>query len=363
MKATLPLLLVLSLSGLASAQDLPPDIRADKLLLEATRAIESGDAEQSWRALREVEALDVEPPPMLAYVQGRALAEFGDGEAAWRKGRLLLAQFAIAVGRDSEHYTPALEAILAAEQRLRAAARLARLEGRLPDILQEVDAQMVRVEGGSFTMGWTPEQANGGADEQPTHTVRLESFEIGRYETTQELWEAVMGENPSAFGGCPRCPVETVSWDDVQTFLQRLNAGGKQYRLPSEAEWEYAARGGLLSEGYQYAGSSSWADVAWYYENSGNRTHPVGRKQANELGLFDMSGNVREWVQDCWHASYDDTPGDGSAREQGDCRRRVIRSGSWYGKPSDVRSTSRFWYTTDFRNNNLGFRIARTPGE
>ena len=363
MKASLSLLLVLSLSGLAAAQDLPPDIRADKLLLEATTAIESGDAEQAWRALREVEALEVEPPPMLAYVQGRALAEFGDGEAAWRKGRLLLAQFAIAVGRDSEHYAPALKAILAAEARMKTAARLARLQGRLPEILRDVSARMVRVEGGTFTMGCTPELEKCFPDEKPTRTVQVESFEIGRFEVTQVLWEAVMGENPSAFADCPECPVETVSWDDVQAFLRKLNAEGERYRLPSEAEWEYASRGGPLGEGHQYAGSGNWADVAWYHENSGNRTHPVGRRQPNELGLFDMSGNVREWVRDCWHGSYDGAPDDGRAREEGDCGRRAIRGGSWYGKPSHLRSANRFWYATWFRNNNLGFRIARTIDE
>ena len=234
-----------------------------------------------------------------------------------------------------------------------------RLEERLPKILKKVDTQMVRIEGGLFTMGCTPEQCNCAKDEKPTHPVRVKSFEIGKYEVTQELWEAVMGKNPSAFKGCPRCPAETVSWDDVQVFLQKLNSKGGRYRLPGEAEWEYAARGGRRSKGYPYAGSNRFAAVAWYYENSGNRTRPVGKKQANELGLFDMSGNVREWVQDCWHGSYVGAPSDGSAWEQGDCRRRVIRSGSWYGKPSYVRSANRFWYTTYFRNNNLGFRIAR----
>ena len=363
MKTTARVLLALSLAGPATAQDLTPDVLADKLLLEAGAALASGDPQQASRALQEVEALDVEPPPMFAYVKGRVLAEHGDGEEAWRRGRLLLAQFAVAAGRDSEHYTPALEAIVTAEARMKAAARLARLEGRLPEILRDVSARMVRVEGGTFTMGCTPEQEQCLADEKPTRTVRIGSFEIGRFEVTQVLWEAVMGENPSAFADCPDCPVETVSWDDVQAFLRKLNAQGERYRLPSEAEWEYAARGGQLGEGHQYAGSGNWAEVAWYYENSGNGTQPVGRKQANELGLFDMSGNVREWTRDCWLGSYDGAPDDGRAREEGDCGRRVIRGGSWYGKPSHVRLANRFWYATYFRNNNLGFRIARTLEE
>ncbi len=237
------------------------------------------------------------------------------------------------------------------------------LAERLPEIVQAINAQMVRVEGGSFTMGCTPEQEHCADDERPTHRVQIGRFEIGKYEVTQELWEAVMGENPSAFADCPQCPVETVSWDDIQAFLTKLNAGGGSYRLPSEAEWEYAARGGQQSKGFQYAGSNDWAAVAWYYENTGNRTHRVGQKQANELGLFDMSGNVREWVQDCWHASYDGAPSNGQAWEEGDCVRRAIRGGSWYGKPSYVRSANRFWYAPYFRNNNLGFRVARTVQE
>lgn len=232
---------------------------------------------------------------------------------------------------------------------------------RQPDILQEVRSQMVRVEGGPFAMGCTPEQEKCGPDESPVRRVQVSSFEIGRYEVTQELWQAVMGENPSTFGNCPRCPVETVSWDDIQTFLRKLNEGGAAYRLPSEAEWEYASRGGQRGRGHQYAGSDNWAEVAWYYENADNRTHPVGQKKENELGLFDMSGNVREWVQDCWHDNYVGAPGDGRAWEERNCARRVIRGGGWYGKPSYVRSANRFWYTTYFRNNNLGFRLALTP--
>lgn len=251
--------------------------------------------------------------------------------------------------------------ILADKPTLEATSSRATLSERLPDILRQVRFQMVRVEGGAFVMGCTPEQENCGPDENPVRTVQVASFEIGRYEVTQELWQTVMGDNPSAFDNCPRCPVETVSWDDIQTFLRKLNEQGAAYRLPSEAEWEYASRGGQRGQGYQYAGSDNWAEVAWYYENADNRTHPVGQKKKNELGLFDMSGNVREWVQDCWHGSYAGAPGNGRAWEDGNCGRRVIRGGGWYGKPSYVRSANRFWYATYFRNNNLGFRLALTP--
>lgn len=232
----------------------------------------------------------------------------------------------------------------------------------LQDILSRIDAQMVRVEGGSFTMGCTPEQYTCQADEKPAHRVEIATFQIGAFEVTQDLWLSVMGENPSAFP-CAECPVETVSWDDTQAFIAALNAAGGHYRLPSEAEWEYAARGGRMARGHPYAGSSDWAEVAWYYENSDNRTQPVGRLLPNELGLYDMSGNAREWVQDCYQASYDGAPADGSAWTQGDCIDRVIRSGSWYGKPSYVRTANRFWYATYFRNNNLGLRLARSVSE
>ena len=229
------------------------------------------------------------------------------------------------------------------------------------DVLARVEADMVRIEGGSFTMGCTAEQPACEPDEYPAHRVQVAAFEIARHEVTQELWQAVMEHNPSAFDGCSRCPVETVSWDDVQAFLARLNsATGERFRLPSEAEWEHAARGGGLSNGHPYAGSDDWTQVAWYYENSGNRPRQVGAKLPNELGLHDMSGNVREWVQDCWRDAYDDGLADGRAWEAGDCVRRVIRGGSWYGKPNYLRTANRFWYASYFRNNNLGFRLART---
>ena len=170
----------------------------------------------------------------------------------------------------------------------------------------------------------------------------------------------VMGENPSHFQDCPQCPVENVSWEDVQAFLRKLNAGGGRYRLPSEAEWEYAARGGTQSRGHQYAGSGKPHTVVWSRENSGERPHPVGQKQANELGLYDLSGNVYEWVQDCWNETYQGAPRDGQAWERGDCSRRVLRGGSWGDIPRYLRSADRGWSSVDYRRNSIGFRLARS---
>ena len=374
MTPVLPLLFVLFLYGPAGAQDLPPDILADQYLLEATEAMEQGELQKAERAFKKIETLEIEPPPTFAYFYGKLLAEHGVGPEVWRKGQSLLKQFVIGAGRESEYYTPTLKLLSMVEAKLetteRAAQRVAKLKARLLEagtfterlleLLLTVDAQMVRVEGGSFTMGCTREQERCRGNEKPAHQVEVHSFEISKYEVTQEVWAAVMGENPSHFDNCPQCPVEQVSWEDVQAFLQKLNTGGGRYRLPSEAEWEYAARGGSQSRGYAYTGSDTLDAVGWYAENSGEKTHPVGQKQANELGLYDLSGNVYEWVQDCWNESYAGAPSDGQAWERGDCIRRVLRGGSWADVPRYLRSADRGWSSVDYRRNSIGFRIARS---
>ena len=168
--------------------------------------------------------------------------------------------------------------------------------------------EMVRVEAGTFTMGATPEMENPWDGEKPTHQVTLTNdYYIGKYEVTQALWQAVMGNNPSNFKG-DNLPVGYVSWKDCQKFISKLNSiTGKTFRLPTEAEWEYAAHGGKKSRGYQYSGSNNISDVAWYGDNSDDKTHPVGSKQGNELGIYDMTGNVWEWCQD-WFSLYSSSP-------------------------------------------------------
>ena len=194
------------------------------------------------------------------------------------------------------------------------------------------------------------------SDEKPVHQVTVSTFKIGKYPVTQKEWQAVMGNNPSYFKG-DDLPVEQLSWNDVQEFIQKLNTlTGKVYRLPTEAEWEFAARGGTGSKGYKYAGSNNVDEVAWYSENSGSKTHPVGQKKANELGLYDMSGNVYEWCND-WYGTY------GSAAQtnpQGPSTGsiRVYRGGSWNGGARFVRVSSRNHYAPDYRNYHIGFRLA-----
>ncbi len=213
---------------------------------------------------------------------------------------------------------------------------------------------MVVIPGGSFTMGF-----NQGGDESPAHTVTIrQAFAMGKTEVTQGQWKAIMGSNPSNFANCgDTCPVERVNWNDAQEFIQKLNAKtGKQYRLPSEAEWEYACRAGGQSE---YCGGDNIDSVAWYTSNSGNTTHPGAQKQANAFGLYDMSGNVWEWTADSYHANYNGAPNDGS-EWQGDGARRVLRGGSWGGDPSGTRSAYRGSGTPGLRGSSIGFRVGRT---
>ena len=214
--------------------------------------------------------------------------------------------------------------------------------------------EMVFVEGGTFQMGATSEQeSEANKDEKPVHTVTVSSFYIGKTEVTQELWMAVMGGNPSYFNKGGNYPVENVTWFEIQEFLLRLYFNtGKNYRLPTEAEWEYAARGGNKSRGYKYCGGNNIGDIAWYEDNSSGGTHPVATKSPNELGIYDMSGNVCEWCQDL----YGDYLSSSQIKPQ-DMTFLVLRGGSWSYGASDCRVSSRDFCSLGFWDKEGGFRL------
>ena len=219
-----------------------------------------------------------------------------------------------------------------------------------------ISIDMVRVEAGTFTMGATAEMKDPYDEEKPTHRVTLtDDYYIGKYEVTQALWQAVMDNDPSYFKG-DNLPVEWVSWDDCQEFISKLNRiTGKTFRLPTEAEWEYAARGGNKSRGYQYSGSNNLLDVAWFMDNSGSKTHAVGTKQANELGIYDMSGNVWEWCQD-WYGEYNSfSQVNPTGANSGSYR--VLRGGCWNGIAWYCRSSFRDGDAPGSRLINLGLRL------
>jgi formylglycine-generating enzyme required for sulfatase activity len=265
----------------------------------------------------------------------------------------------------------------------------------------ETNVEMVRIPAGSFVMGAKPitrdaarleeispqglvvlkqmlrrlDAANGSKpnevineQEMPQHKVKIKAFEIGKYEVTQAQWQAIMGaesplfyqpnDNPSYFKNCgDTCPVENVSWNDIQKFIEKLNAKtGKTYRLPSEAEWEYACRAGKSTK---YCGGNNADTVAWHDGNSDRKTHPVGKKQPNGFGLYDMSGNVREWVQDGYHDNYNGAPSNGAAWGGGQFK--VLRGGSsGFEKRSDLRAAARGHSDPSDQGEYIGFRLART---
>ncbi|MDR0515649.1 MAG: formylglycine-generating enzyme family protein [Fibromonadaceae bacterium] len=243
---------------------------------------------------------------------------------------------------------------------------------------QIANVDMVFVKGGTFTMGCVGDERScfsfsGGT---PTHKVTLDDFYISKYPVTQKQWKDVMGkgirdqrgsgeyalpsdiESPYLVGEGDDYPMYYVSWNDAQEFIKKLNSmTGKKYRLPTEAEWEYAARGGVKSKGYKYAGSNNYDEVAWYKLNCGDRTHPVGTKKPNELGIYDMSGNVSEWVWD-WYGEYSSAPQVNPKGPSGG-EKRIIRGGSWQLLQTSVYDRLTYWpdiFTNDMSG--IGFRLA-----
>ena len=224
------------------------------------------------------------------------------------------------------------------------------------DIIDRIPADMVVVQGGTFAMGAT--DGCGYDDERPIHNVTLTSFKISKYEVTQQLWNLIMDENPSTFQG-DSLPVNNISWDECQTFIKKLNKKtGKIFRLPTEAEWEFAARGGINSKNFLYSGDSESNNVSWTQENSKSETHNVKTKAPNELGLYDMSGNVWEWCQDRYGSYSSSSQTNPTGPSSGSYR--VNRGGNWFGNASYCRVSRRNFISQSpgFGNFNLGLRLA-----
>jgi formylglycine-generating enzyme required for sulfatase activity len=228
-----------------------------------------------------------------------------------------------------------------------------------------VTLEMVGLPAGQFLMGSPDSDPDADKSEKPQHLVKVNSFAIGKYPVTQAQYQAVMGTNPSNYKNNPQNPVEWVYWNDAQAFCKKLSQiTGKTYRLPTEAEWEYACRAGTTTRFYFGDDANQLGDYAWYDGNSQYTTHPVGQKKPNAWGLYDMSGNVWEWCEDNWHYNYENAPRDGSAWLTNDNDDRILRGGSWFNFPYDCRSAYR---NPNYRRNsddtiNNGFRVVCGAG-
>jgi formylglycine-generating enzyme required for sulfatase activity len=226
-------------------------------------------------------------------------------------------------------------------------------------LINSMEIEFVSIPAGRFMMGCSQGDEQCYADEKPQYEVQItRSFQLGKYEVTQGQWAKVMGSNPSKFKGEDRLPVEEVSWNDVQRFIAKLNAlnDGYRYRLPTEAEWEYAARGGTT--GVYYGNLDA---IGWYEENSGSKTHPVGQKQPNGFGLYDMLGNVWEWCSDGYDKSYYGSSPGSDPKGPDSAQGRVLRGGSWDDISSNARASSRVGVVPFVRGNAIGFRVCREP--
>jgi len=226
------------------------------------------------------------------------------------------------------------------------------------DTIADGFPEMVFIAGGTFQMG----SKTGGSDKRPVHLVVLKDFYIGKYEVTQAQWKAVMGDDDhiNYFEGCPDCPVERVSWFNAVAFAEKLAVlTGEKYRLPTEAEWEFAARGGNQSGLFKYSGSDSTAEVAWRNDNAENMTHPVGMKKSNESGTYDMSGNVWEWCSDWYSDSYYVVSPRQNPTGPVKGTQRVMRGGSWFQDSFGLNVTDRKAMNPEWRLGFVGFRVCK----
>ncbi|MCC6286825.1 MAG: formylglycine-generating enzyme family protein [Chitinophagaceae bacterium] len=226
------------------------------------------------------------------------------------------------------------------------------------DLLDSIQNNMVWITGGRFVMGTDI----GEMDERPAYEVVVDGYAISKYPVTQRQWIAIMGNNPSEFAGCDQCPIDKVTWNDAQKFIEILNAlTGKKYSLPTEAEWEYAAKGGKDWKQFRYSGSDNIDEVGWYATNGGRHPHQVGEKKPNAIGLYDMTGNVWEWCQDWYNKNYYELNENNNPVGPASGSGRVRRGGSWFTQAISCKVTTRNSVKQDYMDDIGGFRLVQYP--
>jgi len=323
------LLSVVLLCIAVQAQALDREVQIDILTSKITTLLKAGKNAEALQYFAELEGMQATLPESFDFFYIDTLDKSGKADKALERSEEYLKKY----GKKGKYYGQVIEIVSRRSMEVEAQSKAAAAE--------KLAGEFITVPGGCFETSGT--------------RVCLDAFRIGKYEVTQGQYTQIMGSNPSSFKSCgDTCPVEEVSWNDAQSFISRLNSQtGRRYRLPTEAEWEYACRSGGKQE--EYCGGNIDA-VAWYDGNSGKTTHPVGLKQPNGLGIYDMSGNVLEWLQD-WHdvGSYPSSDSNPTGPSSGS--KRVLRGGSWFNRSVSVRFRFRVGEEPTYRHNNLGFRL------
>jgi formylglycine-generating enzyme required for sulfatase activity len=343
----------------AQEEELPTEIQVDILINAAKKDNQAGRWKDAVRSLEKALRLGVKLPGEFHFHYGKALFKTGNYDDSLSS----LTSYLTLVGKDGEYYEEAVTLVVdAKDEQEDAKLRSLDSEHQRTKAADETEDDMVYIKGGCFDMGniFGDEKAENG--EKPVHMVCVSDFYLGKTEVTQKQWTEIMGHNPSKFKG-GNSPVERVSWNSVQDFIKKLNKEtGMHYRLPTEAEWEYAARNGGGKEKWAGADKESELDeYAWYYGNSArDGTHAVAGKKPNGLGLYDMMGNVWEWCSDLYDGNYYENSPAKNPEGPSDGLTRVLRGGGWKSKPKHIRTVDRNDFDPDIEKfANIGFRLAR----
>ncbi len=342
----------------AQDKELSPDIQADLLINSAKSDMVVEKWEDAEKSFEKAMDLGINLPGEFHFLYGKVLLKTGNYDGSLSS----LSNYLTLVGREGKHFEDTITLIIEAKNKLdEEKSRTTESQHQLTKEARETEDEMVFVKGGCFDMGDIFDTGN--SDEKPVHTVCVGGFYLGKTEVTQKQWVDITGHNPSKFP-CEDCPVERVSWNDVQGFIKKLNEKtGMNYRLPTEAEWEYAARSGGRKE--QWAGTSNVEEIgeyAWYGLNAEGRTHTVAGKLPNGIGIYDMMGNVWEWCSDWYNEHYYETHPSKDPQGHSEGPNCVLRGGGWRSKEKGLRTTDRNDFDPASKKfSDIGFRLARSP--